>query len=347
MIVKGKIFMIVAVVLQFSISLITNAQVDTLILKNNNEIFGEIKSMNKGVLQVETDYSDSDFTVKWNEIKYISTVTTFLISINDGEKYNGTLKSVDINKIAITHSADVVVYDSESIVSLNSVNENFWSRLNASIDIGYSSTKANNFNQFTSNSTMGYLAERWSSDIYYNSLFTSQDGVDDTKRIDYGAAYKQYIKRGWYVPVDITFLTNNEQLIDLRAVGKLGFGKFFIQKNSAYWGAAVGVSYVSEIFIAATDTTLAADSRQSYESFIGTELNLFDIGDFSLFTKLVVYPSITEKGRIRSDFDINTKYEFPMDFYAKLSLSLNYDNQPVEGAPEMDYVTSIGVGWAW
>ena len=60
-----------------------------------------------------------------------------------------------------------------------------------------------------------------------------------------------------------------------------------------------------------------------------------------------MYPSFTENKRFRTDFDINTKYDFPMDFYAKFSFSLNYDNQPIEGASEIDYVTSFGIGWEW
>ena len=42
-----------------------NAQHDSLILKNANTIVGEIKSLDKGVLMIETDYSKSDFSVEW------------------------------------------------------------------------------------------------------------------------------------------------------------------------------------------------------------------------------------------------------------------------------------------
>ncbi len=346
MFIKSKRLVLIVVAL-FSISLTASAQVDTLILKNNNEVVGEIKSMSQGVLQIETDYSDSDFKINWEEIKYISTVTEFLVSIDDGKKYNGTLNSTGVNMITITHDKGVIEFTTEDIVNLNSVSDGFWSRLYATIDIGYSATKANNFTQISSNSTIGYLADRWAADTYYNSLYSSQDDVDDTKRIDYGVAYKQYIIKGLYIPADISFLSNNEQLIDMRVVGKLGLGKFLIQKNSAYWGVTFGGTHVNESFLPATDSTPADASKSGYEGFFGTELNLFDIGDFSLLTKLVVYPSFTEKGRVRSDFDINAKYDFPMDFYAKVSYSLNYDNQPVAGAPELDYVTSFGIGWEW
>ena len=59
-------------------------------------------------------------------------------------------------------------------------------------------------------------------------------------------------------------------------------------------------------------------------------------------TTTVYYQKRKELNRV---FD--TKYDLPMDFYIKLGFTLNYDNQPVEGAPEADYVFSTGFGWSW
>jgi len=76
-------------------------------------------------------------------------------------------------------------------------------------------------------------------------------------------------------------------------------------------------------------------------------LNLYDIGDLSLLTKLVVYPSITESGRFRSDFNFDAKYDLPKDFYLKFGLNVNYDNRPVAGATDTDYMLQTGFGWKW
>jgi hypothetical protein len=50
-------------------SLASYAQHDSLVLKNGNVIVGEIKSLDKGVVTIETDYSKSDFTIEWSGIK--------------------------------------------------------------------------------------------------------------------------------------------------------------------------------------------------------------------------------------------------------------------------------------
>ena len=83
------------------------------------------------------------------------------------------------------------------------------------------------------------------------------------------------------------------------------------------------------------------------EGFIGSELSLFDIGDLNLKNSVIAYPSFTEPGRWRVDFDFDAKYEMPFDddFYIKAGFTINYDNQPVEGSSDMDYVIHTGFGW--
>ena len=100
-----------------------------------------------------------------------------------------------------------------------------------------------------------------------------------------------------------------------------------------------GASFNNEAYSDETAT------RKSGEGFFGTELNMYDIGDLSLLTNLVVYPSITESKRWRIDYNFDTKYDLPLDFYIKLGFTLNFDNQPVEGASKTDYVFQTSFGW--
>ena len=74
---------------------------------------------------------------------------------------------------------------------------------------------------------------------------------------------------------------------------------------------------------------------------------MFDVGDLNLITSIVAYPSFTETKRWRSDFIFDLKYDLPLDFYISLGVTINYDNQPVEGAAEFDYVAHTGFGWEW
>ncbi len=328
----------------FSSFCVFAAEPDSIIFTNDNYIVGEVKSMQKGVLMMETPYSDDDFAIELDGIKEIYTNTYFLITLSDGRRYNGTINTVEPRKVKIlADGGEEVIVDLDFIVFLDDVDQGFWSQLYASIDIGLDLTKANNFRQVSMRSTAGYLAKRWNLDGYYNTLNSSQDSVQDIKRTDGGVGFKYFLPKDWYLITSVNFLSNTEQRLDLRSTANVGIGKYVIHTNRKYWSFGVGVNYNNENF-----SSEDAD-RNSMEGFLGSELNLFDIGDLNLLAKVIAYPSFTESGRWRTDLNLDTKYEMPFDddFYIKIGFTLNYDNQPVEGATDTDYVFHTGFGWEW
>ncbi len=323
--------------------ILASAQTDTLVFINEDFIVGEIKSMERNVLKIETDYSDDDFTIEWDGIKEIHTKTKFLITLTDGRRYNGILRSDGDGEVTIlTDSGGIVIVDQEEIVAFTDIDEGFWNRIYASIDFGLDITRANNLRQFSMRSNLGYIARRWQLDGSYNNLFTRQDEIEDTRRSDGSVTFKYFLPRDWYPLASAEFLSNTEQQIRLRTTVKTGFGKYLVHTNQSYWGFSIGANYNNEDF---EPDTLA--DRSSWEGFMGTELNLFNTGDLSLLTSIVAYPGITEQGRWRSDFKFDMKYDLPLDFYIRLGVTINYDNQPAEGSPNTDYVFKSGFGWEW
>ena len=167
------------------------SQHDSLILKNGDVIVGEIKSLNKGVLTIETGYSKTDFTLEWSGVKEIYSKTTFLVTLKDGSRINGTFHSQDsLNKIMITDlEGKNTATTLENIVYLKGVKTSFWSRVHANVDLGLSISKANNLKQYNVRSGFGYLADKWLADITYDDTRSSQDSVEDTKRTEGGSFF--------------------------------------------------------------------------------------------------------------------------------------------------------------
>ena len=321
---------------------VLHAQTDSLILKNNDLIMGEIKYMDRGVLTIETDYSDKDFKIEWNGIIEIHTESFFLITLSDGRRYNGTLKSPSAGSAIIyIDEGGTTEVDLKDVVYLKSIDAGFWSRLYAAIDFGFELKKANNQRNLSINGKIGYLAERWSLDASYSTVFTKQDSIADTRRTDGNITYRYFLPNDWFMVVDLAFFSSSEQKIDLRSNGKVGSGNFIIHTNTTYWAFQAGASFMNETF--SDETT----DRKSIEGFLGTELNMFDVGDLGLLTNATVFPGITESGRWRVDFKFDLKYDLPLDFYVKLGFTVNYDNQAVEGASDTDYVFQTGLGWEW
>lgn len=321
------------------------AQTDSVTFHNGNYIVGEVKTLNRGVLTVKTSYSDSDFKIEWKSIKGIYTNTYYLITLSDGSRYNGSISSTEPGKLKIvTDDNTFVLTDHMDLVMLDDLDKGFWSQLYASIDIGFDLAKSNNLRQFSSRTNIGFMAKRWNVNGIYNSLYSLQDNTEKIERIDGGLSFRYFLPRDWYPLISLNFLSNTEQKLALRTTGQLGMGKYVIHTNATYWGFMLGVNFNNEEYY--TDTI---PGRSSLEGLLGTELNLFDIGNLDLLTKLSAYPSFTESGRWRADFDFNARYEMPFDddFYIKIGVTFNYDNQPVEGASDLDYILHTGFGWEW
>jgi hypothetical protein len=315
------------------------AQIDTLHLRNGDVMVGEAKSMDKGVITFETSYSDSDFKIEWDKVIGIYSRTSYLITLTNGNRHNGTLRSTDRVNVSILTDEDTIPTTFRDIVYLKSIDAGFWSKFYASLDIGFSKTKANNLDQFSVRSTFGYIAERWSADANYNGLRSTQDDTEDVKRMDGGLTYRFLLPKDYFLLTQISFLSNTEQNIDLRTISKLGAGKYLIHTNYTYWGFQTGLSFNNETF---TDET---SDRQSAEAFLGTELNMYNREDLSLLTNIVAYPSLTESHRFRVDFTFDLKYDLPLDFYIQLGFTLNYDNQAAEETSNTDYVFQSTFGW--
>ena len=208
---------------------ITNwAQTDSLILQNNNVIVGEIKSMSKGVLTIETDYSKSDFAVEWSGIKKIYSKQNFIITLDNQDRHSGSIQSGDQeNKIIITTIEGTTVETTlADIVYLKGVKSSFWSRAYGSIDLGLGITKANNLRQYNMRSSLGYLSNKWQFDVYYDDIRSSQDSVIQQGERKSGISAKYLFRKGWFVFASVDFLSNTEQSLDLRTTGKLGGRKF-------------------------------------------------------------------------------------------------------------------------
>jgi hypothetical protein len=72
---------------------------------------------------------------------------------------------------------------------------------------------------------------------------------------------------------------------------------------------------------------------------------MYDTKDFSILSTFSVYPSFTEKGRWRVDFQLDAKYDLPHDFYIKPGITYNFDNRPAAIGKETDYVFVFTIGW--
>lgn len=321
---------------------------DSLLLSNGNVIVGDVKGMNRGVLEIETDYSKKNFFIEWSGIKNLKCKTTFLITTSEGKRYNGVIESAGLTNILIKSDESDEVLNSNDIVYLKSINNSFLSKLSANVDVGFSVAKANDYKQFNASAFIGYVTDRWQTNFTATSLNSTQDNIEAVTRNSGGLTFDYFLPLDFYLTANYNYLTNTEQSIDLRSVYMFGLGNYLIHNNSAYWGISTGASYLSEKFLPfdqGDSIVIQTPINSEVEWFLATEVNLFNVGDLSLFMGGKAYTTLGDTERWRFDLSGDVKYDLPLDFYVKVGANLNFDSRPAEVGREVDYQYNFGVGW--
>ncbi len=321
------------------ISFCSFSQNDSIKLKNNNVLVGEIKTLINGVITMKTSYSDKDFKIEYKEVTEIYLDQTFLINLVNGSHYLGNIKTVSPGVIEIISDGMTFETKIENVIQLKASGNKFWNRFVGEIDLGFNLTKANNFNQFTVSSKLKYVGKLWNFSGAYSSLLTSQDNVEEIKRVEWSLEAQRFLFKDYYGISQVSFLSNTEQALEGRTTTILGIGKYAIRSNRLYLGVRVGINYNIENYV---EDSL---NKNSTEANIAAEFNMYEFGDFRLITDLTLYPSLSESKRFRTDYNIDLKYNLPWDFYIKFDFSVNYDNQPAIEGNDFDYIFNSGFGW--
>ena len=62
---------------------------------------------------------------------------------------------------------------------------------------------------------------------------------------------------------------------------------------------------------------------------------------------LVVFPSMTDAGRVRLIVDVGVYWDIVGDLYLRTSVFNNLDTRPPAGTPRNDFGVSNSIGWSF
>lgn len=315
------------------------AQNDSIWMKNDDVLVGELKSLSKSVITFKTSYSDKDFKIDFNEVTRISTQNIFVVHFTDGSRFTGKINSTNNKKLEIiNHYGQTKETELANIILLSEIDIKFWNRFTGTLDIGFNLAKTNNNKQLTFAGNLKYNSDKWNSKLAYNVLYSDQDNVDKIERKELSLNAQRFLQK-WFLSLDVSYLLSTELGIKNRINPGFGVGRNLFVTNKLYWLAGVGLNYNIEEYF---DSQL---NKESTELKILTQFEMFNFEDLSIFTKATGYPSLSEKGRFRLDYNFVFKYDLPFDFYIKAEFTLNYDNQPAISGSYSDYIFSSGFGW--
>src|SRR6185436_6117926 len=311
---------------------------DVVITTTGDRLVGEIKSVEKDVLTMETAYSDADFKIEWEDIASIESNRQFLVETFDGRRLSGSLRP-DPDKKPVVQIAGTSV-PLQEVSAVQPFERTFWARFDTAMDFGYSMTRSNSAKQLSLGANLSYRDERYVDVVFANVFRSSQENAPETQRWDAANDFRRLMGGRWYVNTTQDFLNSEEQGLNLRMTIGGGGGRYLTRSPSQYLALGGGLAWTNENY---TDTTLPA--KDSAEAYLGTEFMTEKLKITDLITRFTYYPSLTISDRYRLAYRFDLDFNLPGDWYFRVGLFDNYDSKPPSGFSKNDYGWSNAFGY--
>ena len=318
-------------------------KIDVVIAFNGDRMTGQIKSLSYGRLALETDYMGT-VQIEWPDVSRVESTQEFLVEDTDGNLLYGRIARDPGDGYLAVEGANQVSHRvaMPRVARLSQSEDRLLDRVHGSFSLGFDYTKSSDITVLSGNFNTNYRGPHssWSLGVDMNSTRDPDQGTIDRDAVKYSYRWLQPGARFW---AGLTSLERNEETgIEARLLVGGGFGRYVLQTASNEVAALVGVGATKE-----WATGADGDDRTSLEGILGAEWRVFDFATpkTNLTAKAVLYPSLTESGRYRTDASLSLRREIVSDFYLDLSFYQSYDSDPPDvDAEKTDYgvITSLG-----
>jgi hypothetical protein len=318
------------------------ADTGLVVLKNGDQIRGEVKSLQMGKLELSTTGMGTIY-IEWDKVLQLTAPEWFEVELTTGARFYGTLGSGPQATLGVTLDGRAVNVDVLSVVRIRRLKQSFWDRLDGSIDLGASYTQSSGVGQGSLSVLVRTRRPTFELQTDFDATVTVQPNEPQKTRTAYTLGYNRLLQNRWFVLVTGRAEHNTDLGLQLRAAYGGGLGRYFVQTNRSLLGAAAGISQNREI-------PLDGDNTTNVEAFFGVSYSYFtyDTPKTSITAGFVLYPSLNVGGRVRTNTDISLKREIVSDFTVGLTLYDSYDSKPpTVDANKHDIGVTLSVGWVF
>ncbi len=316
---------------------------DVVVLKNGGRIIGEIRKMDLGRLTYSTDEMKVIY-IDWSTIVRISSKHTFDIEMASGLKYHGSLgESVEDGTVVIVTEAGRTTEDIISVVNIVPLDSRFWNRFKGSMSYGLNFQKANSLRTLTFSSDITYHTDKWEVRFEASNYSNNQEDLEKTTRNSAGLSLNKSLPKLWLIGSIVRIQQNDELGLDLRKIFGGGAGRYMIKNNRMTLLGLAGLTITNEKY------TDSETSQNNLEALIACAFQEFryHAPDLNISASVQIYPSITDFGRVRIEFNSSVYYEIFNNFYLTLSLFDHFDSRPpaTDVAEKNDYGVNLSLSW--
>jgi len=307
----------------WALPVIAAPKTDVVFFKNGDKLTGEVKSLRRGRLSLNTDATGT-INIEWDKIAGIVSDQHIQVELASGNRYFGSLTSLeDAPEFIVVTDTGSETLDPDRIVIMEPIEGGGFHALDVDVSLGYNFAKAGGVTSATVGLNMDWRSRIRIESLDFSTTLTDSDTQEVSKRLVLGFQHTRLWSRRWFTNASLTFNQNDELGLDLRTSLGAGGGRFLIQSNRMLFSLEAGIQISRE------DLQNEAEYTDSVEATFTTRWDWFVFQnpelDWSTFLQLI--PSLTESGRLRAEFDTTLKWELIDDLNWGFSFYTSYDNQ--------------------
>lgn len=317
---------------------------DVATLGNGDRITGEVKGLERGRLEFDTDDAGTLY-LEWEKLlRLVATSHVVEVVTGDGRRFVGTLAPAPDRSIAVNEPTGEVSLPMTEVVLITPIGGSFWKKLDGAIDAGFSYTRSSGIAQLNFNSETVYRKPAFSARVSASVTQTEQDDDDDDSNDDDRASvegsYLRYRWQEWFVLVGSRFETNKSLGLELRSSVVGGIGARLINSIRAQMTLGTGLGVNDE-------RGVDVESTRNIEALVTfrTAYYTYDRPKTTLDLDMQYYASLSNWGRQRVQLDGSVKRELWKDLFVALTVYNTYDSRPPNpdaNTNDIGLVTSIG-----
>lgn len=298
---------------------------DTICFINGDRLTGELKKAEYGLVFLTTEALEK-VTVEYDQIRTAFSKKYFEFRMIDGQRHYGSVsKSKVSGNIIITTANDSLNVRIEDIVTIASIKNKFIQKIDGTLDLGLSYTKASNVLQYYIDGMVTHRSNNVATRFDFSTMVTKSGSEDETSsNNDINLNVTRYLPNKWFTVATITGQQNTELDLAYRLQGGLGGGYDIVRTSGQrLYG-------MSELLFNYEQTIDSSYLSKNGELMLSLQYKWYKyrVPKVDFTAGFSYYPNLTVD-RTRLQFDLNAKFEIVKDLYFSLTFYETYDSKNI------------------
>lgn len=316
---------------------------DVVTLNNGDRVTGEVSSLDRGRLEYKTD-DQGTLYIEWDKVATVTAAGQFDVGTSDGRRFVGSLRTDANRTLVVVEAVGVVSLPMAEVTDIFQIGRSFWKKLDGSIDVGFSYTRSSDIAQLNANTSVVYRRPSFEARVTGSATATQtsdEEGRDDRGTLQF--SYLRYRGARWFVGGGAGLETNESLGIKLRSQLNAAVGQRLVNSNRAQLWLGGGLAFNNEQGV----DTEATENLEAIMSF-RTSYYAYDFPNTNLDVSLQYYPSLSDFGRQRLQFDASVRREIWKDVTLSVNVFDTFDSDPPsEDADQNDVGVVFSFGFSF